>query len=431
MTARPGADRRSSPPRARSASASLGLVAGLAAAAPVDPLAARPGRGRRRRLGARRRRRRPRGAMFLSDHDCGVVAAGRARGRRRSRCWSRSPSARAIVALVAGAARGRPAARRRSGAYVAERRGPERAPGALRRAGAHQRAARGVAAARGAARGVAARAGLVGLPRPAHAAGRAAGDDRGARGRHGRRPGALPPADPRRGRPDGADGRRPLRAVPDPRRRAAAEPASRWRSATWSARRSPAPTRWPGPAACGSAAASSEGLVVTRRPGRAVAGGVQPGHQRDPAHPGRRRRSRSAAARSRDGVELSVSDECGGISEDDMDRVFDVAWRGSAGPYAGPRDAPVGRGRRAGAGHRQGHRRGAPRRRPGRERRDDRSVPLAAGSWCLAARPDRCAPACRRVIEHLFGLVSVHRCDAGRGSPQPDQARSGAVGGPL
>ena len=28
------------------------------------------------------------------------------------------------------------------------------------------------------------------------------------------------------------------------------------------------------------------------------------------------------------GVELSVSDQCGGISENDMDRVFDLAWRG-------------------------------------------------------------------------------------------------------
>jgi signal transduction histidine kinase len=29
-----------------------------------------------------------------------------------------------------------------------------------------------------------------------------------------------------------------------------------------------------------------------------------------------------------DGVELSVSDECGGLSEEDMGRVFDLAWRG-------------------------------------------------------------------------------------------------------
>jgi len=30
-----------------------------------------------------------------------------------------------------------------------------------------------------------------------------------------------------------------------------------------------------------------------------------------------------------DGVELSVSDQCGGIPADDMDRVFDLAWRGA------------------------------------------------------------------------------------------------------
>lgn len=32
-----------------------------------------------------------------------------------------------------------------------------------------------------------------------------------------------------------------------------------------------------------------------------------------------------------DGVELVVSDQCGGIPETDLDRLFDVAWRGSAG----------------------------------------------------------------------------------------------------
>ncbi|GAA1808795.1 HAMP domain-containing sensor histidine kinase [Nocardioides hankookensis] len=31
-----------------------------------------------------------------------------------------------------------------------------------------------------------------------------------------------------------------------------------------------------------------------------------------------------------DGVELSVSDECGGLSEEDMVRVFDLAWRGES-----------------------------------------------------------------------------------------------------
>ena len=30
-----------------------------------------------------------------------------------------------------------------------------------------------------------------------------------------------------------------------------------------------------------------------------------------------------------DGVELSVTDGCGGLSEEDMERAFDVAWQGS------------------------------------------------------------------------------------------------------
>ena len=38
----------------------------------------------------------------------------------------------------------------------------------------------------------------------------------------------------------------------------------------------------------------------------------------------------SSAARSHGGVELTVTDGCGGIPEDDRARVFDVAWRGSS-----------------------------------------------------------------------------------------------------
>ena len=129
---------------------------------------------------------------------------------------------------------------------------------------------------------------VVGLPRPADAAGRAAGDDRGARGRARRRPGALPRADAGRGRPDGADGRRPLRAVPDPRRRAAAQPRSRSRSATWSARRSPAPTRSPAPAAYGSDGRVDEDVLVTADPAGLSRVVSQPADERDPAHPGRR-----------------------------------------------------------------------------------------------------------------------------------------------
>ncbi len=45
-----------------------------------------------------------------------------------------------------------------------------------------------------------------------------------------------------------------------------------------------------------------------------------------------------------DGVELSVSDQCGGISETDMERVFDLAWRGGSArtPDRGDELAGVG-----------------------------------------------------------------------------------------
>ncbi|MBA2953112.1 two-component sensor histidine kinase [Nocardioides sp. MAH-18] len=40
-----------------------------------------------------------------------------------------------------------------------------------------------------------------------------------------------------------------------------------------------------------------------------------------------------------DGVELSVRDECGGLSPEEMDRVFDVAWRGAAARTPQPEPA--------------------------------------------------------------------------------------------
>lgn len=50
-----------------------------------------------------------------------------------------------------------------------------------------------------------------------------------------------------------------------------------------------------------------------------------------------------------DGVELSVRDECGGLTDDEMRRVFDVAWQGERART--PRDdATVGDGRGAGLG---------------------------------------------------------------------------------
>jgi signal transduction histidine kinase len=42
-------------------------------------------------------------------------------------------------------------------------------------------------------------------------------------------------------------------------------------------------------------------------------------------------------------VELSVTDACGGLSSDDMARVFDVAWQGTSARTPAP-DSPLGRG---------------------------------------------------------------------------------------
>jgi signal transduction histidine kinase len=45
-----------------------------------------------------------------------------------------------------------------------------------------------------------------------------------------------------------------------------------------------------------------------------------------------------------DGVELSVTDGCGGLSSEDMERVFDVAWQGGAARTPEPGDLSAGRG---------------------------------------------------------------------------------------
>ena len=71
------------------------------------------------------------------------------------------------------------------------------------------------------------RAGRLGVARPAQPAGGTPGDDRGSRGRHGRRARSATTADALRGRPHGAHGRRPVRALADPRRAAAAVAAER------------------------------------------------------------------------------------------------------------------------------------------------------------------------------------------------------------
>ena len=173
--------------------------------------------------------------MLISDHDRSVVLI----------VTSAAAVVSLVVALVLAAALVRWSQSLREdvrrvgagGSVVAERARSGRVPGPVRRPRLRPPAARRGARARAAARGVAPRAGVVGLPRPAHAARRDPGDGRGARGRHRHRPGALPPPDPRRGRPDGADGRRPLRALAHPRRPARRAARGDRASATWSARR--------------------------------------------------------------------------------------------------------------------------------------------------------------------------------------------------
>ena len=184
---------------------------------------------------------------------------------------------------------------RRFGESGPLRRGAAR-PGGARRssppscAADRERLAR-VAGARARLEDVAARAGRLGLARPAHAAGRAARDDRGARGRLADDPARYhrPDARPRSTGWSGwsttssscpgstpACSRLSLRAGGARRRR---------QRGAW-----PARTRWrQGAAGCGSAVRSTT-ASGDRRPRRALARGRQPADERDPAHPCRRRR---------------------------------------------------------------------------------------------------------------------------------------------
>ena len=180
----------------------------------------------------------------------------------------------------------------------------------------------------------------LGLARPAHAPGRPARDGRGAGGRHSRRPGPLPPADPRRGRPARPHGGRPVRAFPH----TGGNPAP-----------VPRPDRSRRP--------------DQRRPGQH--GGTRAGPRRAADRDGPTPRSSSApipgrcrasltnllvnairhtpadgsvhvvAAPQPGGALLAVADGCGGIPEADLARVFDTAWRGT--PRSRPRTRTAAR----------------------------------------------------------------------------------------
>ncbi len=195
-----------------------------------------------------------------------------------------------------------------------------------------------------------------------------------------------------------------------------------------------------GPGPAGAARRLGRGRRAgPRRPRRPVPGGRQPGDERDPAHPRRRRRSRSPAGPWPEGVELSVTDGCGGIPADDLDRVFDVAWRGSHARTPERAAAGAGLGLAIVKGIVEAHDGSVSGRQRGLR---------AAGSWsgsppdpalAHAAHP-ACPGASRRVcglVEHLFGLASaartnVHTVDDSRGRyPQVATSGSQTVGGPL
>ena len=85
-----------------------------------------------------------------------------------------------------------------------------------------------------------------------------------------------------------------------------------------------------------------DGLFVTADPGelsRVVSNLLMNAIRHTPC---RRRRRGDRAIRGRR-VELSVRDGCGGLSDDDMARVFDVAWQGTPARTPTP-DSPIGRG---------------------------------------------------------------------------------------
>ncbi|MGY2874258.1 signal transduction histidine kinase [Marmoricola sp. URHA0025 HA25] len=86
-----------------------------------------------------------------------------------------------------------------------------------------------------------------------------------------------------------------------------------------------------------------------------------------------------------DGVELSVTDGCGGLSEEDMQRAFDVAWQGSGGQDPRRRRS-LRQWCRARSGDREGHRRGARRYRDGDEPRAGLPLPGAAADTCVSTR---------------------------------------------
>ena len=134
-----------------------------------------------------------------------------------------------------------------------------------------------------------------------------------------------------RGRPPRPAGRRPVRAEPHPGRRAGPRPPA-GRPRRPGVRRHRGHGRWrPTPVACvlegALRRAGARGGCVDPRPGP---GDPQPARQRHPPHPTGRSGAGRGHHRGRPTPCSSVRDSCGGIPADEIDRVFDLAFRGDA-----------------------------------------------------------------------------------------------------
>ena len=102
------------------------------------------------------------------------------------------------------------------------------------------------------------------------------------------------------------------------------------------------PTRSPAPDGVRLGGMVDEGLFVTADPGelsRVVSNLLINAIRHTPADGVVEVTGRQVG----DAVELSVTDACGGLSNDDMARVFDVAWQGTPARTPTP-ESPVGRG---------------------------------------------------------------------------------------
>ena len=321
----------------------VGLVLAWLVAAPLDPLAARAARGHLDRRGAGRRRRRLAPDVHLQPRLRRRQPGGR--GRRSSHPARRPQRGCGHRPLVRGAAQGRPAARRERLLRGRPAR-TQRAAETLGGAGPHQRATGAVpTSARPGwrARGASWSPGCpttCGHPLAGMRAMTEALEDGMA-------------ADPQRyhrqirsrGGPDGPDGRRPVRALADPRRRPPVQPRDRRSSATWSARRSPGPTRWPARERPARRRRRGRGGGVGGRH-RPLPGRHEPDHERHPAHARRRHRR---------------------------------------GP--GPRGARRGRAERQRPVRRAVRGRDAPGLRPGLARRARRARPTPRWTWSPVAGP--------------------------------------------